>query len=104
MTAPDPQFDRLRPRSAQAQRPAEHRPKDRSGKRALYSETAAPPGVGAVALTCSKCRRRSVVTWAQAARAALPGVLLPVPGAGLRAWLRCPACQQRGWVHVNWRT
>lgn len=114
MTGAQPGFDRVRPRTVGS---AEHpvaspppgsgdeamRPVDREGKRALYSDVTAPPATGALAVECEGCGQRSVVSWLSAGRLALPGLVLPVPGRGTRAWLRCPACRRRHWVRVSFR-
>lgn len=102
-------FDRVRPRSND---PAddritvvdgEVRIPDREGKRALFSEAPEPPTFGSVALCCTKCDTRSVVSWAKAVRLALPGVPALVPGSGVRVWMKCPACRQRAWVDMSVR-
>lgn len=95
-------FDRVRARSGAAPQPSAPRPVDREGKQALYSIAAAPPTVGGVALTCRACGQRTVVGWWQAARLAVPGLLVPVPGRS-RAWMRCPACRGHGWVDLDLR-
>lgn len=106
---PDPSFDRVRPRTPRVD-PSEpaggadpSRPTDREGKRALFSDVAAPPATGAVSVVCGACGQRTVVSWLQGVRLALPGVVLPVPGRGTRAWMRCPACRRRAWVQVSTR-
>jgi hypothetical protein len=103
----DPSFDRVRRRDPVVSDgggvPQAGRSTDREGKRALYSDVAAPPSVGAVALTCSRCEQRSVVSWMRAARLAVPGVVVPIPGSGTRSWMRCPACRRYTWMDVSLR-
>ena len=83
-----------------AQRP---RHVDPQGKRSLFSEEEAPPAVGSLALTCEKCEVRSVVSMLKAARLALPGMYVPVPGRTDRVWMKCPACRSRGWMHLEFK-
>ncbi len=76
---------------------------DPQGKRSLFSEDVAPPAVGSVALHCTKCDKRSVVSMVKAARLALPSLYMPVPGRADKVWMKCPACRSRGWVHVDFK-
>lgn len=102
-----PTFDRIRPApSVQRGDPAvtEAREDDHQGKRVLFSGAAQPPSIGSVAIDCSRCKRRSVISFARLARLALPGVYLPIPGDSHRAWIRCPACDKRAWVSVARKT
>lgn len=68
---------------------------------AMFSEAHAPPPLGAVTLTCSRCRQRTRVTLAAAFRAALPSVHLPL--RAYPSWMRCPACRRRSWMRVSIR-
>lgn len=105
----DTTFDRVRPRSADAADEriividGEVRVPDREGKRALFSNEPEPPSLGSVAMTCTRCEARSVVSWGRALRLAFPSVPALVPGSGVRVWLRCPTCQQRSWVDLSLR-
>jgi hypothetical protein len=74
---------------------------DPQGKRALFSDEIQPPSVGSVALHCTKCDTRSVVSVLQAARVATPLVYIPAPGRSDRVWMKCPACSSRSWVRVR---
>jgi hypothetical protein len=94
-------FDRVRPRDPEAGGPAPTT--DREGKRALFSEVEAPPTAGSVALTCSKCEARSVVSVAMMWRVAFPAVPAVIPGQGFRANMKCPACGERNWMAVSLR-
>jgi hypothetical protein len=94
-------FDRLRPRDAAAAGQA--KTTDREGKRVLFSEVAAPPTAGSVALACSKCDARSVVSMATVLRVCFPAVPAVVPGQGFRANMKCPACGERSWLTVSLR-
>ncbi len=89
-------FDRIRARSATSQRRA-----DPEGKQALFSAAEPPPALGFVAVTCPACHHRTVVSLTRLARLALPGVYAPVPGRGHRAWARCPACEHRVWLALE---
>jgi len=89
-------FDRIRPVDDAAGARV-----DPQGKQALFSGADNPPSLGSVALDCSKCHRRSVVSLAQFAKISVTGVHTPVPGKGYRAWLRCPGCDVRAWVGVT---
>jgi ribosomal protein S27AE len=99
--AAEQSFDRVRPRAAGAAGRA--KTTDREGKRALFSEVAAPPSAGSVALDCSKCGARSVVSMATLWRVAFPAVPAVVPGHGVRANMKCPACGERSWLTVSLR-
>jgi hypothetical protein len=74
---------------------------DPQGKRSLFSEDVAPPSVGSVALQCTKCQKRSVVSMVKAAKLAFPSVYVPAPGRTDRVWMKCPACKHRAWIHVK---
>ncbi|MDP4015475.1 MAG: hypothetical protein U0990_02050 [Candidatus Nanopelagicales bacterium] len=106
MTTRRQSFDRVRPRSSEQEDQivfvdGELRIPDSEGKRALFSSSSAPPTFGSVALTCTKCDSRSVVSWTKAIRLALPGIPALIPGTGVRVWMRCPACRDRTWVDVS---
>lgn len=100
-----PSFDRIKPApTVDNSEPSvtQAREDDHQGKRVLFSGADQPPSVGSVALDCSRCRRRSVVSFGRLAKLVLPpGVYLPVPGTSHRAWVRCPACDHRAWVTVT---
>ncbi len=103
MPNPSQSFDRVRPRDAEAGAATlSVTTSDREGKRALFSEVTSPPSTGSVALTCSRCGVRSVVSVASLWRASLP-VPVMIPGQGLRASLKCPACGERNWMAVSLR-
>jgi predicted RNA-binding Zn-ribbon protein involved in translation (DUF1610 family) len=112
-------FDRVRPRPPRASTAPQSiidTPRDAEGKRALFSsgaEGAAPAG-GSVSVECSSCGETTVLSPAQAVRAALPSLHLGFAvgrrGAsttlGLTrrpypSWMRCPACGRRTWVRVT---
>ncbi len=102
-------FDRVRPRTADPTDEriiivdGEVRVPDREGKRALFSTEPEPPSLGSVAMTCTRCEARSVVSWGRALRLAFPSVPAVVPGSGVRIWLKCPTCEQRSWVDLSLR-
>ncbi|WP_019875714.1 hypothetical protein [Sporichthya polymorpha] len=107
-------FDRLRPRSGSAARPATPRagavpnPRpDREGKRALFSVETPPPAPpvarGALQLTCSGCGSVSALSPRQALLAAIPSVHLPILRGKFPSWMRCPACRRHQWVRVDLR-
>lgn len=102
-------FDRVRPRTAdQADEriiviDGEVRVPDREGKRALFSSEPEPPSLGSIAMTCTRCEARSVVSWSRALRMAFPSVPALLPGAGARIWIKCPTCQRRSWVDLSLR-
>ena len=101
-------FDRVRPRHADDSSAieivnGEVRVPDREGKRALFSEAPEPPTFGSVAMTCTKCEARSVVSWTRALRLVFPSVPALVPGSGVRLWLKCPTCSERAWVDLSLR-
>lgn len=95
-------FDRVRPRDAGTVGGGA-KAVDREGKRALFSEEAAPPSTGSVSLTCSKCEARSVLSMAALLRVAFPAVPAVVPGQGVRANMKCPTCGERSWMAVSLR-
>lgn len=92
-------FDRLRPRDGAVAGQA--KATDREGKRALFSDVAAPPSAGSVALECSRCDARSVVSMATLWRVSFPAVPAVIPGQGVRANMKCPACGDRSWLTVS---
>ena len=101
-------FDRVRPRTVAGEPginmiDGEIRVPDREGKRALFSEAPEPPTFGAIALTCTRCDSRAVVSWTRALRLAFPSIPAVVPGTGVRVWMKCPTCRQRAWVDLSLR-
>lgn len=99
-------FDRVRPRAEASDRTVglidgETQVPDSEGKRALFSSEPAPPTLGSVAMVCSKCGTRSVVSWSRALRLAFPSVPALVPGNGVRVWMRCRTCSERAWVDLS---
>ncbi len=74
---------------------------DPQGKRSLFSDDVMPPSVGSVALHCSRCDSRSVVSVVQAAKLAMPMMYIPGPGRTDRVWMKCPSCSARSWVKVR---
>ena len=51
-------------------------------KRALFSDEIIPPAMGSVALHCTKCDSRSVVSMVQAAKLATPMMYIPLRAHG----------------------
>lgn len=106
---PDQTFDRVRPRTAHAGDEritvidGEVRVPDREGKRALFSGEPEPPSLGSIAMTCTRCDARSVVSWGAALRLAFPSVPVVVPASGVRVWMKCPTCDRRVWVDLSLR-
>ena len=100
-------FDRVRPRNLDEKESlldeGRLRVPDREGKRALFSDAPEPPTFGSVAITCTKCDSRSVLSWSSALRLAFPSVPAVAPGSGVRLWLKCPSCSQRSWTEVSLR-
>lgn len=99
-----PSFDRIRPPTTPASEPGpvvDAREDDVQGKRALFSGADQPPAMGSVALDCTRCERRSVVSYVRLAKMWTRGFYMPVPGVTQRAWLRCPACQHHTWVTIS---
>ena len=100
-------FDRVRPRNLDEKESlldeGRLRVPDREGKRALFSDAPEPPTFGSVAITCTKCDSRSVLSWSSALRLAFPSVPAVAPGSGVRLWLKCPSCCQRSWTEVSLR-
>ena len=98
-------FDRVRRRNLEERdrivENGEVRVPDREGKRALFSAAPEPPTFGSVAITCTKCECRSVVSWSGALKLAFPSIPAVAPGSGVRMWLKCPACRQRSWVGLS---
>ncbi|HEX6920109.1 MAG TPA: hypothetical protein VF314_07760 [Actinomycetes bacterium] len=100
-------FDRLRRRAPDAG-PTDLSvpvvgPTDPQGRRSLYSVAEQAPALGAVAVHCSHCNRRSVVTPRRLLTLALPSVHLPVVKRDHPSWMRCPACGRRTWVRLGLR-
>lgn len=80
-----------------------NRKQDPQGKRSLFSEQEAPPALGSVALHCTKCEKRSVVSVVKAAKLAMPLLYVPTPGRVDRVWMKCPSCESRAWVKVSFK-
>ncbi len=93
-------FDRVRTRVAPG---ADGSPVDVQGKTALFSSEAVVPNLGSVAITCSRCRNATVVSYGRAVRLALPSVHLPLVRRAYTSWMRCPACTERHWVSLRFR-
>jgi hypothetical protein len=74
---------------------------DPLGKQALFSEAEQPPSLGSSSVDCTKCHRRTVVSLPQLLKLSATGVHAPVPKKGYKAWLKCPACGERGWMRVK---
>ena len=89
-------FDRIR--SVDDARPAQADP---LGKQALFSGAEQPASLGSASLDCDKCGRRTVVSLTRLARMSATGVHAPLPKKGYKAWLKCPACGERGWLKVK---
>lgn len=99
-----PSFDRIKPANATLPTPGpvvDAREDDVQGKRALFSGADQPPAIGSVALECSTCERRSVVSYVRLLKMMTTGFFMPVPLVGQRAWVKCPACQHHAWVTVT---
>jgi len=109
-------FDRVRPRTAEAEQPTAQAA-DSEGKRALFSSTDAGSPSGAIVIDCSRCGRVTALTATAALRAAFPALHLSVVvGWGGRemtlgllrrgqhgSWMRCPSCGHPSWVRVTVR-
>ncbi len=99
-----PSFDRIKPAnsaSTVAGPVVAARVDDVQGKRALFSGADQPPAIGSVALECTTCKRRSVVSYVRLLKLMTTGFFMPVPLAGQRAWVKCPACHHHAWVNVT---
>jgi hypothetical protein len=116
MSASNPGFDRVRPRSAGPSLLGADLGHDAQGKRALFSSAAeaASPSIGSALVECSRCDERTVLGLAQALRAALPSLHLGVRighGDDVRSvnvlnrefptYMRCPACGRPSWVRFT---
>lgn len=89
-------FDRIRSNDS------ERRPtSDPLGKQVLFSTSVEqPPSLGSAALDCPKCHHRTIVSLPQLVKLSTTGVHAPLPKKGHRAWIKCPACGERGWLQV----
>ena len=99
-----PSFDRIKPANTNVPTTGpvvDAREDDVQGKRALFSGADQPPAIGSVALECSTCDRRSVVSYVRLLKMMTTGFFMPVPLVGQRAWVKCPACQHHAWVTVT---
>ncbi|MGB3676518.1 MAG: hypothetical protein WA988_18970 [Candidatus Nanopelagicales bacterium] len=99
-----PSFDRIKPANTNLPTTGpvvDAREDDVQGKRALFSGADQPPAIGSVALECSTCDRRSVVSYVRLLKMMTTGFFMPVPLVGQRAWVKCPACQHHAWVTVT---
>jgi predicted RNA-binding Zn-ribbon protein involved in translation (DUF1610 family) len=106
-------FDRLRPRTQTRVHPLH----DAQGKRALFSSTdpdSARPQSGTVAVECSRCGERTLLSPFAALRAVTPSLLLSIgvgrgdheSTVGLTrrrhgAFLRCPSCGRPSWTRLS---
>ncbi len=88
-------FDRIRPVDEQ------RKPTDPLGKQALFSGVEQPPSLGSAAVDCGKCGRRTIVSLPHLLKLSATGIHAPTPRRGHRAWLKCPACGERGWMQVT---
>ena len=100
-----PGFDRLPrygPQGSEAphnaRRPRSSPNRDPEGRGALFSGAAQEPPPGSITLTCSSCRRTSVLTPLQLIVLAIPSVHLWPLLRHHPSWMRCPACRRRTWV------
>lgn len=71
----------------------------RSGRRALF--TAGERRAGTVVLHCSHCEARTRVGYVEFLLRHLP-FWVWIPGRRHSRFMRCPACEQRSWIGVNW--
>jgi hypothetical protein len=116
-------FDRVRPRTPRPSSPAGTSVTagatvpDAEGKRALFSSAdVEQPGIGSVTVECSRCEQETVLSLAQALRAAWPSVhlalrlghgsdvtVLGASGRAFPSYLRCPSCKRASWVRFTVR-
>ncbi len=94
-------FDRLRTRAPAE--PGATRAPDPLGRRALYSQVAQPPALGAVTISCSSCGQTAVVTPRALLGLAVPSLHLPVLRRTHPSWMLCPTCHRRTWVRLGLR-
>jgi hypothetical protein len=91
---------------------------DAEGKRALFSSSESDlPTAGTIAVECSRCSQRTVLSPMAAMRAAFPSLVVGIGfGHGEHestvglfrrrrhgAFMRCPACQRPAWVRLTVR-
>ena len=81
-------------------RPAAGQMPGAEGRRALFS--APPRRKGTVVVECDRCQARTPVPVVELGPKLVPSVW--VPGRSFSRLLRCPACRQRTWCRVHWRT
>jgi hypothetical protein len=110
MSRPQPSFDRLRPRSAEAPNQAAAWPPSPSpvagsqGRRALFSvDEPGEAAFGSISIECSQCHENSVLAFRQALRLAIPSLHLPIVRGRYPSWLHCPACGAWTWTRVRIR-
>ncbi len=73
------------------------------GRGATQLFSRATPRPGTLVVDCSRCERRTRVTYAEFAALHVPVWLwIPTPARTHRHWLRCPACQHRTWLRARW--
>lgn len=97
-------FDRIKPANTaepKAGPVVDARVDDVQGKRALFSGADQPPAIGSVALDCTRCDRRSVVSYVRLLKLMTTGFFVPMPIIGQRAWVKCPACRHHAWANVS---
>jgi hypothetical protein len=92
----DPSFDRVG-------HPAGGRPRrarDDEGKEALYSTSPEAPPDAHLLVACERCGVVRGLRWLEVAKLARPPFVVN-PLRPSHVWTRCPACEQRGWLHVS---
>ena len=97
-----PSFDRIKPavRTEDAEAPViDARDDDVQGKRALFSGAEQPPALGSVALACSKCSHRSIVSYVRLAKMMTTGFYIPV--ISQKIYGKCPTCKKHSWLEVT---
>ena len=95
MPSTDPRFDRVRPPA-----PRPKRTRDDEGKEALYSTSPEAPPDAHVIVRCERCGVQTGLRWLEVATLVRPPFVIN-PFRPSHVWTRCPACEQRGWLHVS---
>ncbi|HEX9888611.1 MAG TPA: hypothetical protein VGA69_03980 [Nitriliruptorales bacterium] len=95
MTGTDPRFDRVGRPATRARRS-----RDDGGKEALYSTSPEAPPDAHLLVRCERCGVQTGLRWFEVAKLVRPPFVVN-PLRPSHVWTRCPACEERGWLHVS---
>jgi hypothetical protein len=80
-----------------------HAPAEPQGRGAARLFSPAEKRSGTLVVDCSRCGRRTRITYAEFVVLHVPVWLwIPAPTRTHRHWLRCPACRHFTWLGAHW--